>query len=42
MSAYLYAVPTKYQLATFQHGGRIAEIVLAFAFIALITIGAFH
>jgi len=42
MSAYLYAVPTKYQLAIFQHGWRIAEIVLAFALIALIAIGAFY
>jgi hypothetical protein len=42
MYAYLYLVPTKYQLVTIQHGARIGEIVLAFAFIALITIGALY
>jgi len=42
MFAYLYAFATKYQLATFQHDARTTEIVLAFAFIALITIGAFY
>jgi hypothetical protein len=42
MFAYLYAFPTKYRLDTFQRGARTGEIVLAFAFIALITIGAFY
>jgi len=40
--AFLYAFPTKYQFDTFQHGGWIATTVLAFALIALITIGAIH
>jgi len=40
--AFLYAYPTKYQLDTFRHGAWIAMTVLAFALMALITIGAVH